>query len=350
MEVDNNKINTLQDFLQSYEIDFTHSLDQKGLGSVYISEDKATHQTLAVKSIEMHPMFDKGLVQARYRAAIDLSHPNLLSYFAAYRFEAEATVQNFVLMPYIEEGNLQAWLPKLHQQQKIELIAGILEALAYLHSKGHVWQNLRSDHILIKKVQDILLPLCINYGAKEALAPNLFVYYEYLAPEQLTDEESLDISTRTDIWSLGVLIYELFTGQLPFGKKSPQSPNKKIQSRILEAEIPTLITAIPQPYQAVVRKCLEKEPENRWNDIEEIKTYIAENPLKLSPKKLGILETLEKMGEAEDKDSADTSTKTKLPLLQRKVKRKPSKPVGWLEVFLWLVFAILVGYLLSIWS
>jgi serine/threonine protein kinase len=209
---------------------------------------------------------------------------------------------------------------------------------------------LRANHILIKKVQDILIPLCINYGAKELLSDASFVNYEYLAPEQLEEERKLEISIQTDIWSLGVLIYELFTGQLPFGKKSPQSPNKKIQSRILYDEIPSLIDKIPQPYRKIVEKCLEKKTEDRWENIDEIKMHVAEHPLKAIPKTRGILETLEKMEDWADDDTKPTSNTDKTPLFQRKIKRKPSRPVSWLEVFLWLAFVILVGYLLSVFS
>lgn len=347
METENTILTTLQDFLHRYEIDFTHSLDQKGLGSVYMGKDKENGQIIAIKSIEMYPIFDKGAVAARYQTAMELSHPNLLPYIAAYRFVEPDTIQNFVLMPYVAEGSLQALIPKLSYQQKIEIIDALVNVLSYLHENGHIWQNLRSDHLLIKKAQDILIPLCINYGEKGVLPQAFFVNYEYLAPEQLAVEGNFQISVQTDIWALGIFIYELFTGQLPFGKKTAQLPNQKIQERILQDEIPGLKENLPSTYRSIVEKCLQKNPENRWADVAEIKTYISEHPKKPIVKEIGILETLEKMG-ADAPETPDNLKKTdKVPFLQRTIRRKPSRPVSWLEVILWLGLAILVGYLLS---
>lgn len=334
-------------FFDRYEIDYTQSLDQKGLGSVYMAKDRETDAKVAVRTIELHPMFDKGETMARYQKAMELSHPVLLPYFDICRFPNEETIQHFVPMPYIEGNNLQQEIPSLSFQQKNEILKSVLEGLLYLHENGTVWQNLRADHILLQQVQDIYIPLFINYGAVSPFPKAYFSNYEYLAPEQLSEQAQEASDRRTDIWAFGVLAFEIFTGQLPFGKKSPQTPNRRIMERIFADELPELFGQIPETYGHIIRKCLQKDPNARWASIEEIETYLQEHPVAkkaAAAREVGMLEALEKMGE----DYVEQKPKTdKIPFFERKIKRKPSRPIQWWEPFFWIGLATLVGYLLS---
>jgi serine/threonine protein kinase len=339
---------TAKEFLENYNIDYTQALDQKGLGSVYIAKEATTEEVFAVKVVEMHPIFDKGDLIARYEKAMSLSHPNLLPYKAAYRFPTKSSHQHFILMPYINGGDLSKHQAALNLTQKREILDNVLEVLGYLHENACYLQNLRADHLLIKQVGDIYIPLLINYGATAVWPSAFFVNYEYLAPEQLQEEPMTAVDARTDIWAFGVLTYYVFTGQLPFGQKSPQSPNAKIKARILEAEIPGLLEQIPEPYRNIIRKSLQVEPAERWQSVAEIQAYIAEHPTlesKSQQKEASILDTLAYMGDQEEEKTE--SKGKKVPLLQRNFKRKPQRPVQWWEPVLWLGLAALVGYLLN---
>ena len=68
---------TVAEFLSEYEIDYTHSLDQKGLGSVYTAKEKVSGEVFALKVIELHPFFDNGDTLKRYQNAIEIKHKNL---------------------------------------------------------------------------------------------------------------------------------------------------------------------------------------------------------------------------------------------------------------------------------
>lgn len=339
---------TAKEFLENYNIDYTQALDQKGLGSVYIAKEASTEEVFAVKVVEMHPVFDKGDLIARYEQAMNLSHPNLLPYKAAYRFLSKSSHQHFILMPYINAGDLTKHQASLNVTQKREILGNVLSVLGYLHENECYLQNLRADHLLIKQVGDIYIPLLLNYGATAVWPSAFFVNYEYLAAEQLQEEPMSTVDARTDIWAFGVLTYYMFTGQLPFGQKSAQSPNAKIKARILEAEIPQLLEQIPEPYRSIIKKCLESDVDDRWSSVAAIQDYLEEHPsltYKNQQKKASILDTLARMGD-EEEDKPPTKEK-KVPLLQRNFKRKPQPPVRWWEPVLWLGLAALAGYLIS---
>lgn len=261
----------LQDFFNRYHLNHTDSLDPQAAGSVYKATDQQTGETVAVKSVEMHPQFDQGLIQQRFQRAVALQHPYLLPYFAAYRFEEAGTVMNYMVMAYRPLGSLRnAQAQQWPQLQKIVFLQKVLQAVQYLHQQGLVWQQLSAGHLLLaKKAEEQWIPQCSNYGAKERIPIAFFRRYEYCAPEQF-DPQQLQPDPRTDIWSFGVLCYWLFTGQYAFGQQSGRINRRQVQSRIEAAERPGRLEELPELLQPIVEKCLQKNVEERWASVEQL--------------------------------------------------------------------------------
>ncbi|MCP4438080.1 MAG: protein kinase [Aureispira sp.] len=325
---------SIKDFWDTYEFDPSQSLDQKGFGSVYKGKDKRTDDVVVVKSTEMHPNFDDGWIWRKYDEAIALQHKNLLPYIAAYRFEGEGMVSNFGVMPYVERLSLNLLDPNdLTDEEKVDWINQVLDGLHYMHEQGHVWQKLSATHILMEKSAEDYVLKFINYGNKQPIPLVFFSNYEYLAPEQFGDPTVLD--KRTDIWSLGVLIYWLYTGQLPFGRKTTRHPNTKIEERILNRPIPDLIDLIPKPYKTIVQKCLKKNIAERWADCGQIIGAIEKQSIANSTK--------DTVAEQEIELSAKTIDNEP----DRRYLRKPSKPIIWWQVLLLFGLAAAFGYWLS---
>jgi serine/threonine protein kinase len=337
---------TAVDFLSRYDIDFAHSLDQKGLGTVYTAFEKESGIQYAIKVIELHPLFDKGELLERYNFAASLSHASLLEYKECRRFPNEESVQHFVIMPYVKEGTLADNMEELGFEEKCEILEKVLQGLAYLHENKSSWQLLRSDHILLANSENGIDPKFINYGAKELLNKAFFTNYEYLAPEQLIEQTETFNSTATDIWAFAVLAFEMFTGVLPFGRKSVQHPNKKIMDRIIQNEISQLFDKIPSTYTEIIKSCLVADLDARPTAVQILETLKQEKPSRptAKQKESGILQTLEKMGESHN---PETEEKGILPFLNRKIKRKASKPISLWEPILWILFAVIAGYILS---
>lgn len=316
---------TLKDFLESYQIDQTQSLDPRHQGSIYKAIEKDTEQVWAVKWSELHPRFDQGLLQERYQNARSLSHYNLLPYHQNFRFEM-GNITELALLPLVSRKSL-AQASGLNAEEKQAIAEQVLDGLNYLHEHGVVWQNLAASHILLEESYGNLVPKFINYGNKKRIPLAFFSDYEYLAPEQFDSEATVD--KRTDIWAYGVLLYQLWTGRLPFGEKSASLPNAKIQARITGKEdwVLGLLPNIPMPYQLLVEKCLKKNPKERWEHCGQI---IAEL----------------KKWEATPKDS---NTIVEHVLLEeeetraRRFLRQPSRPINWWLVLLLFVLAVVLG-------
>jgi len=309
------RINTIEDFFGQYMVDQTDSLDPKGAGSVYRATDKAG-KVWAVKINEVHPNFDDGLLLERYTIAQTLEHDNLLPYKEAYRFGGQLMV-NVAVMPIVSMKSLDLQYDLSDEQKKL-ITEQVIDGVNYLHQKGIVWQNLSARHILLVKKFGNIIPKFINYGNKKRIPLAFFANYEYLAPEQFDD--SAEVVEQTDFWAMGVLLYKLWTGQMPFGQKSTTLPNTKIKQRVLGDWSPGLIGEIPAPYQQIVKKCLQRKIENRWEDCGQIIAAITNHQSTIP--------------------QASPSKKEPRPPISR-TKRKP---LVWWQVVMWLIVAALLGY------
>lgn len=313
------KIETLAEFWKEYEVDQTQSLDYANAGSVYAA-NTPTGEQYAVKLSEVHPNFDNGLFLERYMIAQTMEHQNLLEYKEALRFEGDL-MTNIAVMPLIEGGSLnQNWT--VVEGQKATIAEQVIDGLYYLHSRGVVWQNLSAKHMLLTQEYGNYIVKFINYGNKMSIPLAFFADYEYLAPEQLADQGQVD--ERTDIWALGVFLYQLWTGRLPFGEKSASFPNAKIKQRIEGEWTPGLIEQLPAPYQQIVKKCLERNPAERWQNCGQIIVVIKE-------------------WYAQGNIIADSPTAQVTTAAGRKILRKPNKPIVWWQVALWVAIAIVLG-------
>jgi serine/threonine protein kinase len=311
----------IKHFFEAYQIDYTQSLDKGNAGSVYVAEEVASGNYLAVKVIETHPRFDAFRYQKRYTKAMELAHKYLLPYKTVQRFE-EGMVTNFAVMPIVEKGNLEEYW-NYYQADLERIIMQVLEGVEYLHENNIVWQQLSATHILLKEYEGQMNAQFINYGDTTKLPLGLFTSYAYLAPEQFGDAP---ISAQTDIWALGVLLYRLFSGQMPFGERSRTISNERIQERITGDWEPGLMHQIPQPYRLIAEKCLERNLDLRWANCGEIIAAVNNWVPPVEPEVKPIGEELS--GE-------------------RIIKRKPSKPLVWWHIVILFLLAGLLGWYLN---
>lgn len=318
-------IEDLKEFLDAYAVDQTQSLDPKHQGSIYPALEKSSEITWAVKWSELHPKFDQGLLQERYKKAQELSHLNLLPYYQHFRFETP-TIVELALLPIVQRKSL-AQASTLSIQEKHLIAEQILDGLYYLHGHDIVWQNLSASHILLEESFGNIIPKFINYGNTSRIPLAFFSDYEYLAPEQF--EANAVIDERTDIWSYGVLLHELWAGRLPFGEKSASLPNAKIQARITGQEEWSLglLSRIPMPYRLLVENCLKNNPAERWQNCGQIIAAI-------------------KKWENTPKDNipiAETSVLEEENSRERRFLRRPNRPINWWAVLVLLLLAVFLG-------
>lgn len=336
-------------FWQRYECDRTRSLDNFAQGSVYAATDKETGSRYALKIAETHPAFDVGdQFGERWLRTDKLQHAHLLPYTAVHRWDIQSSVHYAMLMPLSAEGCLLHAQPASDwtEQQRRSIWRQVTQALDYLHTQGGVMQCLHASHVLLFRQKDggALQARLINYGAKRRLPLAFFANYEYLAPEQIDNaDQSAAADPRSDSWALGVLAYWLWTGQLPFGKKSPKNPNRAIAERILEDDVPELLQRLPLPYRDIVAACLQKDPAERptcaeilaqlpaSDEVDEATTPAAEGSRNAHSSSAAIA-------------SAHTEEEEQK---ERRWLRRPSRPMSAGMILLLIIAAIVVGQLLN---
>lgn len=318
---------TIKEFLKQYDIDQTESLDPNG-GSVYKAVEAATQQAYAAKWQETHPKFDRQLLPERYAQAQRLDHPNLLPYLRNFRFE-DQTIVDVALLPLIPHKSL-AEHQDLTEEERRLILEQLLDALIYLHAHGLVWQHLSASHILLEESFGNWIPRLIHYGNAQKIPLPYFSDWEYLAPEQF--EETAPVDARTDIWALGVLMHEWWTGRLPFGQQSASLSNDTLKARITgEADWALgLIKKIPMPYQKIVEKCLKRDPNARWENcgqiIAALNDWIPPAVAATAPD--------------------DASVGDPISRRRRFAQRQPSRIIWW-QVPIWLLLAAVLGYWLG---
>ncbi|MBZ5632126.1 MAG: serine/threonine-protein kinase [Acidobacteriia bacterium] len=261
------------DKLGPYEI--TGLIGKGGMGEVYRGTDTRLGRSVAIKvsSREFNDRFER-----EARAISTLNHPNICT--------LHDIGPNYLVMEYIE-GDL---LSKIIEQGPLPLdkalsyAVQIVDALAAAHAKGVIHRDLKPGNIIITsngvKVLDFGLAKLSGEKASDESAAHIETVTEpitragailgtlyYMAPEQVEGKEA---DERSDIFSFGVVFYEMITGQRPFSGDTQAA----VLASLLKDQPPPLSQrqpATPRALERVVRKCLEKKPDDRWQSARDLK-------------------------------------------------------------------------------
>jgi serine/threonine protein kinase len=277
---------TISSFQQDYQYDLSDEesfLGEGTYGQVIKAYDDTNHRFVALK-------IGKDLM-AEFEATKNLEHRNIAKYEACYRIPDKNTgVKDYAIMQLYPEGNLSQLLKNktLTIEQKKEIAKGILEGLKYLHSQGRIHRDLKPANILIVKKQNEYIPLISDFGLTKVVKENDYVdgsdvqlsdgkgTPSYKAPEQIEGEKA---HYNLDLWAFGVILYEMLLGERPFtiGRTGNESQRfNELLRQIKEVVIPDKINTIPEPYQAMIRKCLVKDIHKRVRRANELIDMLGE--------------------------------------------------------------------------
>ena len=255
-------------------------LGQGGMGEVYLAEDMQLGRRVAIKLLRPETISDeharKRLVREA-RAAATLDHPNICSIYEV----GEADGRSFIAMQYVEGETLDARLKgkPLELKQSLTLASQVADALAEAHAHGIIHRDIKPGNIMVTsrgqaKVMDFGLARVIA-GAVESEAetqsmlstPDMILgTIPYMSPEQVRGEV---LDGRSDIFSFGVVLYEMLSGRQPFASESAAATI----SAILNEEPPTLFRYapdLPEELQRIARKCLEKDRARRYQTTRDV--------------------------------------------------------------------------------
>jgi TolB-like protein/predicted Ser/Thr protein kinase len=246
-------------------------LGRGGMGVVYKAEDTKLKRTVALKFLppeltHIPDVKDRFMREAQAAAALD--HPNICT---VYEFD-EAEEKAFISMAYIEGHSLREKLEsgplKLDEALTIALQAA--QGLQIAHKKGVMHRDIKSANIMVTEDNQAKI---MDFGLARMSGGTLITQegtamgtIAYMSPEQARGEE---VDHRTDIWSFGVVLYETFTGQLPFKGEHDQAVVYSILND-KPKPLAELRSEIPVSIGQVVDRALEKNPDKRYQQIDEL--------------------------------------------------------------------------------
>jgi len=246
-------------------------LGRGGMGVVYKAEDTKLKRNVALKFLPaelVHIPEIKTRFMREAQAAAALDHPNICT---VHEFD-EAEEKPFISMAYIEGQSLKDKIESgpLDLEKALRIAEQIADGLQEAHKKGIVHRDIKSGNIM---VTDSGQAMVMDFGLARTADRTLLTKegstmgtVAYMSPEQTQGEK---VDQRTDIWSFGVVLYEMLTGQLPFKGEHEQA----VVYSILK-ENPKPITEIksdiPVSIGQVVSKALEKNPDRRYQKIDEL--------------------------------------------------------------------------------
>jgi tetratricopeptide (TPR) repeat protein/tRNA A-37 threonylcarbamoyl transferase component Bud32 len=275
-------------FANRYEI--IEELGKGGMGKVYRVEDTELKQEVALKLIRPEIATDKNTIE-RFRnelkIARDIRHKNVCGMFDL----GEAKGAYFITMEYIRGEDLKNLIRKMGQLsagQATTIAKQVCDGLDEAHRLGVVHRDLKPQNIMIDTRGSARI---MDFGIARSLegkgitgAGVMIGTPEYMSPEQV---EGKEVDPRADIYSLGVILYEMVTGRVPFEGDTPFTVGVKQKSEIPQS--PKEINAqIPDDLSEVILKCLEKEKDKRYQSVGELGSEL-ENIQKGIPTTEGIV-------------------------------------------------------------
>jgi serine/threonine protein kinase len=244
-------------------------LGEGGMGVVYKAEDLTLTRAVALKflphGLEAHePERARFLQEAR--AAAILNHPNICTIHEI----AEAEGQQFIVMEYVEGKTLREIVPVKKTQDAITYAIQIAEALHEAHTHGIVHRDIKAENIMVNtknqvKVMDFGLAK-LKGSLKLTKATSTVGTLAYMSPEHI---QGGNVDTRSDIFSFGVVLYEILTGHLPFRGEHQAA---MVYSIVNEALIPPqkYVPGISSELIHVLDRSLEKDPEERYQSARDM--------------------------------------------------------------------------------
>ncbi|HEX6043757.1 MAG TPA: protein kinase [Pyrinomonadaceae bacterium] len=260
--------------IESYQIE--KLLGAGGMGEVYLARDLKLDRMVALKVLPWHFVADGdrlGRFQREARALSSMNHPNLVTIYEV----GESDGLHFIAMELVEGRTLSSLRERLSLKDLLAIVAQVAEALGAAHQSRIIHRDIKPDNVMVRpdgyaKVLDFGLVKLTEFepapGAANTQLGVAMGTLAYMSPEQASGEP---VDHRTDIWSLGVVLYELATGRKPFNGETRQATINAILSA-QPTPATTVNSNLPPDLDRILSKALDKDRDLRYQTASDFRT------------------------------------------------------------------------------
>jgi serine/threonine-protein kinase len=250
--------------IDSYRVE--EPIARSGMASIYRATDTRDNRTVALKvphpDLEADPiLFDRFLRESSIGEKLD--HPKVMRVYGG-----EKRSRMYMVMEWVPGRLLREILHqgRITQERAIRITIGILEALEYIHSNGIVHRDLKPENVMVDENDNVKL---IDFGIAGDSSARRLTYAnitaalgtpDYISPEQVKGKRG---DGRSDLYTVGIMLYEMLSGKLPFTGPNPQAA---MNERLLNHPVPPRVAdpSISPQLQEVIYRALERDPKNRY--------------------------------------------------------------------------------------
>lgn len=259
------------------------SIGEGGMANVYLAYDTILDRDVAVKVLRGDLANDEKFVRRFQREALNassLSHPNIVEVYDV----GDDNGQYFIVMEYIDGKNLKDLIKKrgkLTVSEVVDIMSQIADGLSVAHDSYIIHRDIKPQNIMILengliKITDFGIAMAMN-ATQLTQTNSVMGSVHYLPPEQASGKGS---TLKSDIYSMGILMYELITGELPYrGDNAVEIALKHLKEPLTRPR--EIVPEIPQSVENVILKSAAKNPKNRYNDaremFEDLKTVLDDS-------------------------------------------------------------------------
>jgi tetratricopeptide (TPR) repeat protein len=273
-------------------------LGEGGMGTVYEAEQELPRRTVALKVIR--PGLTSTALLRRFeqesQALARLQHPGIAQIYEAGTADTGSGPQPYFAMEFIRGASLLAYAEahQLNARQRLELMAKVCEAVHHAHQRGIIHRDLKPANILVDESGQ---PKILDFGVARATDSDAHATRQtelgqivgtlaYMSPEQVLGDP-LDLDTRSDVYALGVILFELLAGRLPYTTSG--QVHQAVQT--IREEDPARLSSVSRAYrgdiETIVGKALEKDKARRYASAAgmaaDIQRYLKNEPITARP-------------------------------------------------------------------
>ncbi len=263
-----------------------------GMGVVFRAYDTKLQRPVAIKflSDDLADAAARRRFQREAQMASSLNHPHILTVYDTGEFDG----RQYLATEFVDGGTLKNWAQQQPRswEDVAELLTGVSDGLATAHQAGILHRDIKPDNILVTasgyakladfglaKLADTSQPADITRTIGEETQQGIIIgTIAYMSPEQASGQT---LDARSDVFSFGVVLYELLSGNRPF----KAATNLELLQQVIHGTPPPLSADVPEPMRVLVAKALEKDPAKRYSSMRELVTALraAQRPSRHGP-------------------------------------------------------------------